>query len=281
MSRRSLRPALASGVARRLAVAAVALVASIGTPAAAGDPPVTVLDALPRKSELLAQPIWLPHCGTWLVEWRATPALRAETTAGEQAEAVIDATCKAALERYDAFLRQKRLPRPRSRPDVMPSISLLPGNVLRDGKEARALNDLASRFSAVAPDCCYWGLYVDVLRHLFVRNDPLVRDANGNLEANPRFVRTLTHELSHVLSSRLGVWDAVGFDPQRDEDLAEEFVAFMGIPFPADTSEEDLAFHRDLPRPPTTGTSRTAEATGTRPAATISSGASASTSPQR
>ncbi|MGH7271479.1 MAG: hypothetical protein ACREJ3_13700, partial [Polyangiaceae bacterium] len=92
--------------------------------------------------------------------------------------------------------------------------------------------------------CCYWGLYVDTLNHLFLRNDPLIKDASGAFAPNPRFIRTLTHEISHVLSARLGVWDAVGYDRQRDEDLAERFVAFMGMNFPAESSAEDLAFHR-------------------------------------
>ena len=47
-----------------------------------------------------------------------------------------------------------------------------------------------------------------------------------------------------MLSSRLGVWDVVGYDRQRDEDLAEDFVAYMGMHFPAESSAEDLAFHR-------------------------------------
>ena len=142
------------------------------------------------------------------------------------------------------FLRSKKLPRLRDQASTLPAISLLPGNVLLDGKSLRALNDLPSRFEAVAPGCCYWGLYVDSLNHLFLRNDPLIKDADGKLVPNPRFVRTLTHEISHVLSSRLGVWDVVGYDRQRDEDLAEDFVAYMGMHFPAESSAEDLAFHR-------------------------------------
>ena len=47
-----------------------------------------------------------------------------------------------------------------------------------------------------------------------------------------------------MLSSRLGVWDVVGYDRQRDESLAEAFVAFMGLDFPAESSAEDFAFHR-------------------------------------
>jgi hypothetical protein len=226
-----------------LACATLALVAFVATPSA-GRPPVTRFDALPRPEERLAQPIWLPHCGMRIVEWRTTAALRAETEASDQALAVIDETCRDSFERYSEFLRSKRLPRLHAQPDVLPAISLLPGNTLLDGKSTRALNDLPSRFEAVAPGCCYWGLYVDSLNHLFVRNDPLLKDEGGGLVPNPRFVRTLTHEISHVLSSRLGVWDVVGYDRQRDEDLAEEFVAFMGMHFPAESSAEDLAFHR-------------------------------------
>ena len=228
---------------RLLAVASLALVAFVATPSSGG-PPVTRFDALPQATERLAQPIYLPHCGMKVVEWRSTSALRTETTPSEQAYGILDDTCRDAYGQYAAFLRSKKLPRLRDQPAVLPTISLLPGNVLLDGKSLRALNDLPSRFEAVAPGCCYWGLYVDSLNHLFLRNDPLIKDDGGKLVANPRFVRTLTHEISHVLSSRLGVWDVVGYDRQRDEDLAEDFVAYMGMHFPAESSAEDLAFHR-------------------------------------
>jgi hypothetical protein len=275
-----LRSTLASGVTRTLALSTLALIASITSSASGGGRAVTTVDALPRVSERLGKPIWVPHCRMWLVEWRPTPTLGAETTASEQAEAVIDGTCKEAFERYDAFLRSKGLPRLRSSPDVMPSISLLPANVLRDGKAERALNDLG-RFAAVAPGCCYWGLYVDGIRHLFLRNDPLVEDSRGALHTNPRFVRTLTHEISHVLSARLGVWDMVGYDRQRDENLAEEFVAFMGMRFPADTSDEDLAFHGDLRGPQGADGTLAAAAVNMAGGATIpQQSVSASASPQ-
>ncbi|HEV3191267.1 MAG TPA: hypothetical protein VGY54_12250, partial [Polyangiaceae bacterium] len=120
-----------------------------------------------------------------VVEWRSTSAMLPETSLGPSALAVLDETCRTAFERYTDFLRAKGLPRLRTRPDVLPSISLLPGNILLDGKSLRALNDLPSRFEAVAPGCCYWGLYVDSLNHLFLRNDPLIRGESGALEPNP------------------------------------------------------------------------------------------------
>jgi hypothetical protein len=254
--RRRFRIALASRIARLLACTTLALVAFVATPSS-GRSPVSRFDALPRPDERLAQPIWLPHCGMRIVEWRPTAALRAETTQSDQALAVIDDTCRDAFERYSDFLKARKLPRLHAQPDVLPAISLLPGNTLLDGKASRSLNDLPTRFEAVAPGCCYWGLYVDSLNHLFLRNDPLIKDGEGKLEANPRFVRTLTHEISHILSSRLGVWDVVGYDRQRDEDLAEDFVTFMGMRFPAESSAEDLAFHRGkAPRAPAGETSR-------------------------
>jgi hypothetical protein len=267
-----------SRVARLLACAVLALIAFFATPSA-GNPPITRYDALPRAGERLAQPLWLPHCGMRIVEWRSTSTLRAETTPSAEALAVIDSTCQEAFARYEAFLRAKKLPRLHSQPDVLPAVSLLPGNTLLDGKSARALNDLPSRFEAVAPGCCYWGLYVDSLNHLFVRNDPLIRADSGKLVPNPRFVRTLTHELSHVLSTRLGVWDAVGYDRQRDETLAEEFVAYMGIGFPAESSAEDLALHRGRTQgqPSTETTAAAGSATQQAPPPS----ASANTDPQR
>jgi hypothetical protein len=183
-----------------------------------------------------------------IVEWRPTSALPVETSPSEHALAVVDEACRAAFDRYAAFLRSKNIPQPRAEPDALPAISVLPANVLLDGKAPRALNDLPTRFDAVAPGgCCYWGLYVESLNHLFVRNDPLTIDPSGAVRANPRFVRTLTHEISHVLSSRLGVWSVTPYDRQADERLAEEFVAFMGMTSPVESSSEDLALHRRRP----------------------------------
>jgi hypothetical protein len=263
-----------SRIARLLACTTLALVAFVATPSA-GRSQVSRFDALPRPDERLTQPIWLPHCGMRIVEWRSTAALRAETAPSDQALATIDDTCRDAFDRYGEFLRAKKLPRLHAQPDILPAISMLPGNTLLDGKSGRALNDIPSRFEAVAPGCCYWGLYVDSLNHLFLRNDPLIKDSDGALVANPRFVRTLTHEISHVLSSRLGVWDVIGYDRQHDEDLAEEFVAYMGMRFPAESSAEDLAYHRGrIPRAVAAGEARP------KPQPPLL-GTSANTSPQR
>jgi hypothetical protein len=277
-----IRLVLTSRIARLLGGATVALVAFVATPSA-GRMPATRLDALPRGSERLSEPLVVPHCGMRIVEWRSTGSLEAETSRSEQALAVLDDTCRAAFQHYGAFLRHKKLPRLHVEPETLPAISLLPGNTLLDGKSPRALNDLPSRFEAVAPGCCYWGLYVDSLNHLFLRNDPLIKDESGALVPNPRFVRTLTHEISHVLSSRLGVWEVVGYDRQRDEDLAEEFVAFMGMRFPAESSAEDLAFHRNASaRRATVSTGQPAPAAGgTTPSSAPPPSASANTSPQR
>jgi hypothetical protein len=273
--RRTPHILLASRIARFLACTTVALVAFVATPSS-GRSPVSRFDALPRPDERLTQPIWLPHCGMRIVEWRTTATLRPETTPSDQALAAIDETCRDAFERYGDFLRAKHLPRLHAQPELMPAISLLPGNTLLDGKSPRALNDVPSRFEAVAPGCCYWGLYVDSLNHLFLRNDPLIKDADGLLVPNPRFVRTLTHEISHVLSARLGVWDAIGYDRQHDEDLAEEFVGYMGMRFPAESSAEDLAYHRGrTPRVVSEATPRP------KPQAAPLATASANTSPQR
>jgi hypothetical protein len=59
-------------------------------------------------------------------------------------------------------------------------------------------------------------------------------------------VRTLNHELSHVLNARLGVWEDAPYNRDRDEELAEQFVDFMGLDFPTESCADDLAFHRGL-----------------------------------
>jgi hypothetical protein len=278
MSRPRFRKFFSHRVAQLLGCATLAVVAFASRPSSGG-PQVTRLDALPRQGERLPKAVWLPRCGMNIVEWRSTDALKDETAQSDAALAVIENTCRDTFARYDAFLKSKKLPRLRERPDVLPAISLLPGNTLLDGKSARALNDLPSRFEAVAPGCCYWGLYVDTLNHLFLRNDPLLRDANGALVPNPRFVRTLTHEISHILSSRLGVWDVIGYDRQSDEALAEDFVTFMGMRFPAESSAEDLAYHRGGRRAPSDATASVAAKMEAPP--TTAPSASANTAPQR
>jgi hypothetical protein len=209
--------------------------------ATAGSRPPTAADALPRPRELLPHPIPTRHCGV-IVEWKATDLFREETTPSAQAIGELDDACHTAIDRYPEFLRHSHVPYARTTPPSMPPMSLLPGNVLVDGKDARNLNDLPGRFAAVTERCCYWGLYVDSINHLFVRNDPLIRDSHsGELHANPRFLRTFYHELAHVLNARLGVLQWI--DRQRDEELAEEFVAYLGITFSTESSSEDLAFH--------------------------------------
>jgi len=149
-----------SRAARPLACATLVLLALVVTPSFGGAPN-SPFDALPRPGERLGQPIWLPHCQMRIVEWRATVALDEETAPTDRARAVLDETCREAYERYGDFLRAQRLPRSHAQPDVLPAISLLPGNTLLDGKAPRALNDVPTRFESVAPVCCYWGLYVD------------------------------------------------------------------------------------------------------------------------
>jgi hypothetical protein len=285
MSRRPFRNALASRLGRAFGYAGLALGTFLATPSLV-HATVGRTDALPRPTERLADPVWLPHCAMNVVEWRPSTALPDETLPGPTAFAVIDGTCRDAFARFGEFLRVERLPQPRERPNLLPEMSLLPGNVLLDGKAGRALNDLPTRFEAVAPACCYWGLYVDSVNHLFIRNDPLIRDEQGKLVPNPRFVRTLTHEISHILSSRLGVWEAVGYDRQRDEDLAERFVAFMGMRFPAESSAEDLAFHRGTapfapPEPTIVAAGGARVPRRSWPARSTSPSVSANTSPQR
>jgi hypothetical protein len=235
-----------------LAAAVLALVAFVDT--ASSGHSTTRWDALPRGAERLREPIHLPHCPMAIVEWRPTDALPVETSPSDRALAVIDGACRDAFARYGAFLRSKSIASPRAEPDELPAISVLPANIFLDGKAPRALNDLPSRFEAVAPGgCCFWGLYVDSLNHLFVRNDPLTVDAPDTLpalhtssapRANPRFIRTLTHEISHVLSAHLGVWSEIPYDRRTDEKLAEDFVAFMGLASEVESSTEDLALHR-------------------------------------
>ena len=222
--------------ARALASAALAAL-GLGTSPSAGRSS-SQADALPRADEGLVAPIRsLPHCGMPIVEWRPTSSLAAETTPSELALAVVDEACAKAFDRYDAFLRAQHLPQPRPTPGVLPAMSFLPANVALDGASPRALNDVPSRFEAVAPGAAtgdstssrsitsffsqrsaHEGPLRGRLSQSALRPDPDARDL-ARPELPPR--RVVRRPLRPAA---------------RDEDLAEAFVVYMGMTFPVESS---------------------------------------------
>ena len=247
--RRSPRIFLVSRIARLLACTTLALVAFVATPSA-GRAPVSRFDALPRPDERLAQPIWLPalrHADRRVAHHRgAARGDDADATRRWPPSTTPAATPSSATATSSARRGSRASTRsPRSCP---PSRCSRATRCSTGSRRARSTTSRrASRRSRrAAATGASTSTRSTTSSSATIRSS---RTPDGLLVANPRFVRTLTHEISHVLSARLGVWDAIGYDRQHDEDLAEEFVSYMGMHFPAESSAEDLAYHRGrIPR---------------------------------
>jgi hypothetical protein len=174
-----------------------------------------------------------------IVEWRATSTL-AYTAKNAAGVAVIENACKTALARYPAFLRSKGFTFTRDAFSV--DVALMPANTLLGGTDTRNLNDTTGRFLIVQPNCCSWGIYDAPLSFLFLRNDPIY-DRGGAISTNKYFVRTLLHEMAHVLNDK---WHVRGQNfpgnIDRDEEVAEEWVSYLGIRYKTESSSEDFGF---------------------------------------
>lgn len=192
--------------------------------------------ALPRSNERLAQPI-STSCGLKIVEWRGTSSLP-YTVKTEEGVKVIEQACKLAVAKYPDFLKSKKLSF--SQESFSVEMALMPANSLLEGKLPRNLNDTAGRFQVVQPNCCSWGIYDAPTSFLFLRNDPVETDS---VTTNKYFVRTLLHELAHVMNDKWHVRERnFPGNLDRDEEIAEEWVSYLGIKYRTESSYEDLSF---------------------------------------
>lgn len=223
------------GYSRRATAVGASSLSATGPAAPGATPPSAV--ALPVATEKLPEQITLSECPRLrIVEWRATSTLP-YTAKSDAGVAVIEKACKLALARYPAFLKSKGLSFTRAALSV--DVALMPANTILEGKDPRNLNDTKGRFQVVQPTCCSWGIFDAPLSFLFLRNDP-VYDRGGVISTNKFFVRTLLHEMAHVLNDKWQVKTRhfPGND-QRDEEIAEEWVSFLGIRYKTESSSED------------------------------------------
>jgi len=136
---------------------------------------------------------------------------------------------------YGAFLESRNLTFVRQ--PIAGRVML--ANTLLDGGEPRSMNDTAGRFQVVQPDCCSWGIYNSPTKAVFLRNDAVLRGARG-LVPNRYFARTTLHEMAHVLDDQWLVRSKNYLSRVRDEELAEEWVAYLGITFSTESSSENV-----------------------------------------
>lgn len=193
---------------------------------------------LPLPSELLAKPVKLKACpGFAIVEWKSSKD-KHNTEQNEKTKKVIEDTCSISVKLFDEFIAKENLVK-KNNNKLKITVSLLPWDVLGngtswgdgDGDDYRNLNDVDYRFrdsiKVTGPNggiLDIWGLTERKLDHLFIRNDPL----NSNNEPNKIFIKVLSHEIFHTLSSHYGIFDSLGSNKQhKDEQLALKFDAFV------------------------------------------------------
>lgn len=196
--------------------------------------------ALPRVAERLPQTISMSECsGVRIVEWRGTPQW-SFTNKSDDGIRVIEKACKLAYSRYPSFLIKKNLSF--TEEPFLIDVALMPANTLVDGKFPRNLNDTSGRFKTVQPNCCSWGIYDAPTSFLFLRNDPIyIHDEVTS--TNKYFVRTFLHEFAHVMNHKWHVKERnFPNNDVRDEELAEEWVSYLGIQFRTESSSEDYFF---------------------------------------
>jgi hypothetical protein len=212
-------------------------------------PPVSA----PTSQERLPQPVPLACAGLRVIEWRPSTAMPVATALSTQGIQEMNRLCEMAIRRYPEFMRANGLRFALAPLEV--DISLIPANMMMDGAEPRNMNDTAGRFRVVQPKCCSWGIWDTPTHSLFLRNDPVYFTKTGPL-ANKYFGRTMVHEMMHVLNSFYNARALNGFGETRDEQLAEEFVGYLGFDFKTESSAQDFASKRAADDYQANGTSR-------------------------
>lgn len=68
----------------------------------------------------------------------------------------------------------------------------------------------------------------------------------GKASANKYWRRTFLHEIAHILNRFWRVDELNQIGRARDEELAEEWIAFLGIQYGTETSAEDLKLKQGI-----------------------------------
>lgn len=204
---------------------------------ASADDKVSHPEIEPLPSELLTKTIKLQCPGMEVDEWRPDshyPQFTSKTNEGIEA---INKYCKLALEKYPLFLKERDLKFSIS--PIVVKISLISANIYLDGKKPRNLNDANGRMYFLTPEHYIWGNWNSPHNRMFVRNDP-VYFVNKKAIPNKYWQRTFLHEMVHVLNEYYHVipWNTITLT--QDEEMAEEFVTWLGYNFRNDSSSEDL-----------------------------------------
>ena len=197
----------------------------------------------PTVAEKLPQPIALTCTGMTVDEWRPDshfPSITSPTKGGIDE---LNKICQFVIKRYVDFLNYKGFRYEQETLNVR--ISMLPANTLMDGMQERNLNDTSKRMKIAGPVCCNWGIWFRYSNRLFLRNDPIYVQ-NGQTIPNLYWERTFLHEMAHILNDQWHVMSRnYPGNKIRDEEIAEEWVSFLGIGYPTESSADDLKLKQE------------------------------------
>lgn len=177
----------------------------------------------PNAEQRLAEPIEIPACHMTIIEWR--PGKYSGVGPSPQGIKRITEICVAAIKAFPNFIKEEQLQAQFDAP-YHASVCILPYNVYEDGMEPGNLNDdfrfktRPKYYNEAGKELSLFG-YVDREEdYVYVRNDVLT----------PEFRKVLSHEIYHMLSDQLGVYNYYySSHTIKDEAYARKFTKFMGM----------------------------------------------------
>lgn len=176
----------------------------------------------PLAQEKLTRPVALKDkCSkVVIVEWQSQNKNSLQTSQSEQ---VLSDVCNTVVDKFYTYTRQNK------KYDLVQNVSILIGDSGR-----RHLNDASSRFyfrsanyegGQIVP---ILGYHQRAANHIYIFNQILFQDKNGNWIANPEFKTVWAHELYHALSYQTGLFHKrPGDKEQKEEQAAQKFASLF------------------------------------------------------
>ncbi len=177
---------------------------------------------LPKADQRLPEPIEIPACHLTILEWR--PGVFSGTSPSPQGIKRLTEICVAAIKAFPKFIQTEGL----VALDIPfhASISILPYNVYEDGMKPGNLNDdvrFKTRpkfYNEEGKEVSLFGYLDREENYVYIRNDVF----------STEFRKVFSHELFHMLSDQLGIYDSFySSHDLKDEAYARKFTKFMGF----------------------------------------------------
>lgn len=183
----------------------------------------------PQPKDLLQTSPKLSKCpGFQIIEWKASKGHQDTTGISEQNLEIINDVCDKSLTHFESFIAKTGQKLKHHSPFWI-NVSILPGNMARDGLYYGNLNDDVYRFKNRVKNYNSEGRLFSINGYthykskiIFVMNDVMLSDGTPN----SKFKEVLSHELFHAMSDHFGV--RAQHSDSEEERLAREYSKFVG-----------------------------------------------------